>query len=148
MDSVAKILKDRKGQFNFGNMVTLHRLRQQWADIVGEKLAAYTYPYAMKDKKLYLNAESSVWLNEIEFLKGDILRRIRKLADGSVEAIQGRVGIMPNKRTSSAPTDDANLPRRQDKLSAEAFSKVLAQQAAPEIKEALQSLYSKINHRK
>ncbi|RCK73290.1 MAG: hypothetical protein IGBAC_0136 [Ignavibacteriae bacterium] len=47
-----------------------------WSEIVGERIAQVTKATRIKDGKLSVNVENSVWRNELIFLKKEIIQKI------------------------------------------------------------------------
>ena len=81
-----------------------HHLKQNWAEIVGRPLAAHTRPDSIKFRKLWVAAESSVWLQQLVFLKPVLFEKIKALPQGSLISDMGfRVGEIPilSKETAS-----------------------------------------------
>ena len=53
-----------------------YRLRAHWSTIVGDAIAAHTFPQQIRFKKLHLFAENSIWLQQLVFLKPALLEKI------------------------------------------------------------------------
>lgn len=47
-----------------------------WSEIVGERIAQVAKATRIKDGKLSVNVENSVWRNELIFLKKEIIQKI------------------------------------------------------------------------
>lgn len=60
------------------------RLRREWPAVVGEQIAAHTRPDAIRFKKLYVIADSSVWLQQLTFLKPTLLKKINEAAGSQI----------------------------------------------------------------
>lgn len=108
-----------KGALNFGKLVELHKVRKMWDGIVGEKLARHTFAYAVKDGKLYVNADASPWLTEIEFIRHEILQRVNMIVDAEIRDLQCRVGNIPKSdsvdaASTEAPRLNTQQPRKVD----------------------------------
>jgi predicted nucleic acid-binding Zn ribbon protein len=72
---------------------TLAALGSYWPDVVGETLGVHSCPAAMKGKQLLVHVSSSVWLQEMRFLKDDLVDAINRLPGGPmVEDIKFKVG--------------------------------------------------------
>lgn len=70
-----------------------HRLRLNWGKLVGDSIAMHTRPEAIRFRKLSLIADSSVWLQQLTFLKPDLLKKINATAgDVFVSDLILRVG--------------------------------------------------------
>ena len=53
-------------------------LRKTWMDAVGPKIAAYTRPEAVRRNVLFIKVANSVWMQQLHFLKQDILEKINR----------------------------------------------------------------------
>ena len=54
------------------------RLREQWPRIVGEAIARRSTPQTMRGSTLVIEVENNVWMNEIQFHRSEIVRKIRR----------------------------------------------------------------------
>ncbi len=64
-----------------------------WEASVGEVIAANTRPAAFKGDLLIVNATSSSWLQQLRFLKPEIIRKINHaLKEVSVQDIKFKIG--------------------------------------------------------
>lgn len=57
-----------------------HKLRHQWVDIAGAAIAAHTCPDGIRFKRLYLLVRDSVWLQQLTFLKPELIERVNAAA--------------------------------------------------------------------
>lgn len=81
------------------------KLQQHWLEIVGEHVARHTWPDSVRHRKLYLVAENSVWLQQLLFLKPELLAKINGAADGEALAdIVLRVGTVPAPVAGEGPS--------------------------------------------
>ena len=64
----------------------------KWEEIVGEKLAKYTQPISYKDKTITVGVTSSMFVNDLNYMKGDIIEKIKEvIPDSPVQDINFRV---------------------------------------------------------
>ena len=97
--SIASVLKAIAHRHGIETPLFEHRLRRRWPEVVGEQLAAHTRPDQIRYKKLYLIVESSVWLQQLTFLKPTLVEKINAAADGPVVSdIVLRVGEIRRER--------------------------------------------------
>ncbi len=84
-----------------------YTLQQHWPDIVGEHVGRHTWPESIRHRKLYLVAENSVWLQQLRFLKPELLAKLPACASGdAITDIVLRVGTPPadaEARASAQP---------------------------------------------
>lgn len=91
--SVSQSLQEIARRYGLEAKLMEHRLRRAWPEIVGKQIAAHTRPHAIRFKKLYLVAESSVWLQQLMFLKPVLLEKINGAGEAPlVTDIVFRVG--------------------------------------------------------
>jgi hypothetical protein len=73
-----------------------YSLQQQWSEIVGPHIGGHTYPEAIRHRKLVLLAENSVWLQQLLFLKSELLSTIAgAIGEDVLTDIVLRVGTCP-----------------------------------------------------
>lgn len=64
-----------------------------WDRVVGEALARNAQPAAFKQRILLVHVSSSVWMQELHFLKKELITRLNQAAgDRVVEDIQFKIG--------------------------------------------------------
>ena len=72
------------------NGLAIHSI---WPKIVGANMAKKTMPLKIIGKKLYLTVETSAWMEELKYLKEDIIKKINNdLKQEAVEDIIFRLG--------------------------------------------------------
>jgi hypothetical protein len=85
-------------------------LQQQWGTIVGPHIAGHTFPEAIRHQKLFLLAENSVWLQQLLFLKAELLAKIGcAMGEDLVTDIILRVGMIPAVHAASLDDVDRQL---------------------------------------
>jgi predicted nucleic acid-binding Zn ribbon protein len=84
-------LSDRKGPQKVGEILDVllekKRLKEpvlrmevlkEWDGRVGESIARVTHALAVREATLVVEVKSSAWLMELDFMKGEILRRLNE----------------------------------------------------------------------
>lgn len=70
-----------------------------WESAVGDAIAGNTRPAALKDKLLLVNVSDPIWIQQLQFLKADMIAKINgALGKNMIEEIKFKVG----------PVDDSN----------------------------------------
>jgi predicted nucleic acid-binding Zn ribbon protein len=70
----------------------LAAVQSAWATAVGEQLAAVTTPVSARDGTLTVECASSVWVQELDLMQGQLLERLREeLGERAPEALRFRV---------------------------------------------------------
>lgn len=76
-----------------------HRLQKEWKTLVGEVVAAHTWPARIKFRKLHVSVDNSVWLHQLRYLKATLLENIQaRMEELQVEDIIFRIGEIPELR--------------------------------------------------
>ena len=83
------------------------RVLSVWPKIAGINIAKRARPLKIAGKTLYLTVETSAWMEELKYIKGDIIKKINEeLQDTAVEDIVFRLGKIthaPTRRPNSNP---------------------------------------------
>ena len=58
-------------------------VKSNWPDIVGNVLAKKSAPYFIKNRILYVSVENSIWTQQMQFLKNDIIEKINSFLNGA-----------------------------------------------------------------
>ncbi|MBI5776018.1 MAG: DUF721 domain-containing protein [Nitrospirae bacterium] len=83
-DSIASVLSGIARRHGMEPKLLEHKLLKNWPEIAGEQIAAHTRPDQIKFKKLYLIAESSVWIQHLTFLKPELIEKVNAAAGRSL----------------------------------------------------------------
>lgn len=68
-------------------------LWERWAEAVGPAVAENARPAAVKGRVLTVNVASSAWMQQLQFLKADLIAKLnRALGEERVADIRFRVG--------------------------------------------------------
>jgi predicted nucleic acid-binding Zn ribbon protein len=88
--SVQGILAKALARNGLDEKVQRYAFAQHWKEIVGEVIAARSRPECLRRKSLVIRVQSSVWAQELSFLKEVIIRRMQPfLGEGqTVEDLQ------------------------------------------------------------
>jgi hypothetical protein len=77
---ILKILEQR----NIPHTSADRHLVDIWRRAVGPQIAAQTYPHTLKRGSLYVRVSAPVWLHQLQFMKEEILDKIRELSSREV----------------------------------------------------------------
>ena len=129
-DSIASVLSGIARRHGMEAKLLEHKLLKNWADIAGETIAAHTRPDQIKFKKLYLVAESSVWIQHLTFLKPELVEKVNAAAGSAmitdVVLRVGSVARVERIRETGAPDQvAAQTPSPQSLAEAEAQTAVV-----------------------
>jgi len=71
---LGKVFVDR----SWRGKLSLHRVFIFWDEVVGPEIAEVAQPYVLKGRTLWVGVPDSVWMQQFQFLKVDILRRLNE----------------------------------------------------------------------
>ena len=87
-----------------------YRLQTQWRGIVGEVLAAHTWPTSIRFRKLFVAVGSSVWLHQLIYVKPTLLEKIQSEApDLFLNDIVFRIGEIPERKLDESEPQNLQL---------------------------------------
>jgi len=76
MAHISSILDTALKEFRVTSDTEMTRIWELWEDAVGEAIAQNAKPGAFKKDVLLVHVSSSVWMQQLRFLKQDLLSRI------------------------------------------------------------------------
>ncbi len=82
--SVANVLKDLAPRLGLGTALLELHLKQQWEGIVGTQIATHARPGGIRFKKLSVLVASSIWVQQLTFLKPTLIQRLNEAAGEQV----------------------------------------------------------------
>jgi len=115
------------------------RIWDIWQEVVGPQIADKTRPETLRNAVLVVSVSSSVWMQELSFMKQKILDRLQQnLAPGMVRDIRFKQGDFKQ-------AGPGGYAEPMPELSAEE-QEIIARQTAsiedPELRESLRNLFS------
>jgi predicted nucleic acid-binding Zn ribbon protein len=89
----------------------------RWRELVGDRLAARTQPHQLKGGCLTIKVASSAWLNELSFVRMELVQRInRALGSGLITSVRLLSGTV---RPLAQRSSERQTPPVETELSAE-----------------------------
>lgn len=99
---IASIISKTLKQFRGEGEEHLVNIWKMWDDAVGEYIAKHTQPEAFKGKILLVKVTDSSWIQELQFLKKDIITRVNHaLGKNLIEEIKFKVGSVAKKENTT-----------------------------------------------
>ncbi len=110
-----------------------------WNEVVGPHIAKRAHPETVRKGVLLINVISSVWMQELGFMKGEILERIQqRLGSSVINDIRFRLSQTSQGKDIEELAELPELEREEQEK--------IEQQTAPikdlEIRESLQNLFT------
>lgn len=110
-DSFSSILDAVAQRLGLSAKLVEQRICRDWIEIVGEQVAAHTRPEQIRSRRLSVLVDHSVWMQQLSFLRPDLLRRIRVHTRGeSVQELVFRIGDLSRIPLESPATRKAVAP--------------------------------------
>src|SRR5574340_236836 len=104
-DILGNVLKKRKLSLNLALDPEVRRLAAAWHQAVGERIAAHARPEKLQRDTLFVRVSDSVWMQQLHFLKQDILEKINQLLVGKeVKNIHFSLGDVSPPAAAQGPT--------------------------------------------
>ena len=90
---IGNVIRDMLKNHRLETNTSLIRVWDVWEEAVGEVIATNTRPAAFKGDLLIVNATSSSWLQQLRFLKPEIIQKINHaLGEVPVKDIKFKIG--------------------------------------------------------
>ena len=142
---VATLLRDMLKKYGLEPQIRFYQLIDHWEKLVGPQIAMHTLPAQLKFRKLTLHVDSSAWMNQLNYLKEELMEKInRELGQDWVKEVYLKIGPVvkpkeensgeeiPGKLKGSLPPDQAALVEKwveiiEDPLLKEKFRQVMTQ---------------------
>lgn len=106
----------------------LNLINEKWNSLAGERLAQNLRPWKLSEGVLTLRADSPLWLEQANFLKHEILARLREMGVKDIRFTAGRLpaSASPAKKQKKRPSiisatvarevEDCLVPIRDEEL--------------------------------
>ncbi|MBI4559662.1 MAG: DUF721 domain-containing protein [Candidatus Hydrogenedentes bacterium] len=77
---VGEILDSLKKSTKLGKQLEQAQIWERWPEIAGQSLAIHGEPKTVRENKLYIEADSPVWMNEFAYDKWNIIKRVNRMS--------------------------------------------------------------------
>lgn len=115
MEGVEKAVLGLLSKQDVKNRYLLYKLQHGWLEIVGHINAKHSGPINLDRRVLYVEVNSSVWMQQFTFLKADFLQKIREfLLNGYVRDIKFVIGNSFKNKLSTRKKEE--LSQESDKI--------------------------------
>jgi len=96
-ENVGSILERVFTSLNLGIKVKQYQIWDVWEGVVGEAIARQAQPHQIKNMVLWVNVSSSTWMQQLEFMKKQIVSRLNdSIGEAVIKDIHFRIGeILP-----------------------------------------------------
>jgi predicted nucleic acid-binding Zn ribbon protein len=136
LTTLDSVLKDVAHDLKIEDKMEQVMLYRLWNEAVGEQIARNASPVLVRGDVLHVNVSSSVWVQQLQFLRDTMLEKINaNLSGRKIKDIRFKIGPLP----AAPPQHDAAAPLPElddnEKLATQAES---ARISDPELREAFQ----------
>jgi hypothetical protein len=116
-----------------------------WGEVVGPQIAGKTRPEALRNGVLVVSVTSSVWMQELSFMKQKILDRInQRLASGTIREIRFKLGDIQQAGAGCYEEPLPQLTEEEQEIIAQHTASIEDQG----LRESLQKLFTASRRRK
>jgi hypothetical protein len=122
-------------EFGLEGSLSLHRLKAEWDTLFEGPLSQHTLPYRHAEGRLLVLVDSPVWIQQLSFLKAEMLRKLRGFGVKDLGFRLGAVVKRPGRRAAAPPAateDDIAL-----------IDEVVSATTNPELKERIRRAMEK-----
>ncbi len=90
-----------------------HTISKRWEEIVGEKVALHTKPDTISYRILTVYVDSSVWMQQLTFLKDNIVKKINEVTGRQIiKDIKFRIGDVAKDASAENKRPDERMEHR------------------------------------
>lgn len=92
-EKVNNVLERVLGSLNLGLKVKQYRIWEVWNSVVGDAIARQAQPQQIRAMVLWVTVSSSTWMQQLEFMKRQIVERINdRIGEKVISDIRFRIG--------------------------------------------------------
>jgi len=101
---IGEVLGRSFSMLGISTKISEFKIRKHWGAIVGKGISKRTAPGPLKARTLYITVSQSAWMNELQFHKDEIIKKIDSLiGKGAVENIVLKAGHIPEELSVEEP---------------------------------------------
>lgn len=126
--------------------VRLERIRGEWPDIFNEPLSLHMCPVSLKNSELLINVDSSVWLQQLSFLKQEIIGKLTAYGVANVRFRLGKATAAPPRKapgSQGAKTPDVPIDKDTLQYIIETVSEIHDDELRESIRKSMEKTFSK-----
>ena len=76
LEPVATLLENALRRLGLERRLEEYQVVEAWGTVVGEGVARHTTATSIRDGVLFVDVDSSVWMQELQLLRGEIIERL------------------------------------------------------------------------
>ena len=99
LEPLAQLLGNAMRTTGLGKRLEEYQAVEAWAEVVGDLVAEHSKATSIREGTLFVDVTSSVWMQELQLLRGEIIERLNEHLGRSVV----RQVVLSMERTSGRP---------------------------------------------
>lgn len=128
------------------------KIIENWQEIVGRDIARNTEPSKLRGGVLYIKVSNSIWMQQLQFLKEEIIKRIHQEIKGvGLDDLRLFIGKIDSTPSTYLPATQENggdniLLKKNQEISSfipKEIEEKIGQIRDPEMRQILSALYTK-----
>lgn len=116
------------------------RIKKEWAAIFEKPVSLHMSPASLREGELLINVDSPVWLQQLNFYKDTIIKKLNGFGIKTVRFKMGRV--LPEKKQAKPILEKRLLTVNENSYIEETISPVQDQELRDNIKKAMEKSMS------
>lgn len=97
MEKAGSLIREIIRDLGMEEGMSLSILNSRWPEVFGPPLGGHMFPVSLKGGELLINVDSPAWLNQINYLRSDILHKVKSFG---VTELRFRIGRVPSHNQS------------------------------------------------
>ena len=114
MVTAGTVLKRLSREIGIESAIKLAEIQAKWQDIFDHRLTGHMYPHEIRGDVLIIHVDSPMWLQELTYLKKEILKKLGVFFLKDISLKIGKVTKLPRPQTGPKPTSEVLLQSLQE----------------------------------
>ena len=106
MQRAGSILKKFISNYGLESALTLTKIKNQWLKLVGQAIAAHTFPDVIKGKTIFITVDTPQWMHHLNFYKLDMCEKLKHY---KISEIRFKLGKLPEEENIKQAADKIAL---------------------------------------
>ena len=142
MQSIGDVLFSILKKRGMTSKIEENALRKLWPKAVGTQIASQTQPDSLRNGTLFVKTVSSVWVQQLHFMKEEIREKLNELSGkAAIKEIRFLIGhtLVPEKEQEHVSSAKKSLLKKRDKeMIAECTDSLTDRELADVLKRVMQ----------
>ena len=147
MQSIGDVLFSILKKRGMTSKIEENALRKLWPKAVGTQIASQTQPDSLRNGTLFVKTVSSVWVQQLHFMKEEIREKLNELSGkAAIKEIRFLIGhtLVPEKEQEHVSSAKKSLLKKRDKeMIAECTDSLADRELADVLKRVMQAEISR-----